>query len=146
MYEALLEQIQQWHEDNEFEKIVQAVEAIPVAERSYMLTRKLASARNNLSQYTVALDILQTIYEEGQTDGVWHFIMGYALYYLDREAEAAVCFQKAIDNGDDGEDTHEFLAWCLKEAAEKEEAQKRKEREANESEATKNFRKYGWIR
>lgn len=146
MYEELLAQIQQWHEDDEFEKIVQAVEAIPVKKRSYMLTRKLASARNNLGEYAVALEILETIREEGKTDGVWHFIMGYSLYYLNREAEAAECFQKAIENGDDGEDTHEFLACCLREAAEKEEAAKRRQLEESQPQAVRNLRKYGWIR
>ncbi|MDR1105312.1 MAG: suppressor of fused domain protein, partial [Treponema sp.] len=73
-------------------------------------------------RYEEALKLLLDCAEEGKDDGVWNFRVGYSLYYLEREEEAAVYFKKAIDYGDDGEDTQAMLRYSLEEAEQKKRA------------------------
>jgi tetratricopeptide (TPR) repeat protein len=116
-YGKLIAEIQALHESDKHVKILRAIERIPQDQWDYHLTGFYARALNNLDKYEEALDLLLKIEDQGKEDGVWYFRVGYALYYLEREAEAAEYFQKAIDFGDDGKDTREFLARSLKEAA-----------------------------
>ena len=44
----LLEQCQKWNENDEFQKIIDALEAIPAGERTPELDSELARAYNNL--------------------------------------------------------------------------------------------------
>jgi tetratricopeptide (TPR) repeat protein len=115
-YEKLVSRITDWHEADEHEKILRALEDIPKDARDYRLAGFYARALNNLGRYQEALDELLGFEQEGREDGIWHFRVGYSLYYLGREAEAAAYFQKAIDYGDDGEDTRQFLAASRAEA------------------------------
>ena len=118
---ALLKQIQQWHADGQHEKVEDAILALPEAEwkRDYDLSCMLARAFNNLSRYQEALEILKSFHAQGQTDALWHFRVGYSLYYLEgREAEAIPYFERAIALGDDGPDSYQMLLWA-KEAAKK---------------------------
>ncbi len=55
---AFLEQLAAWHEDCEYEKIVEAIEAIAPQERGYVLTGQLARALNNLERYAEAVELL----------------------------------------------------------------------------------------
>lgn len=45
----LEEQIKQWNDENEFEKCVEAIEAVPEAERGYELTLLLGRAYSNIA-------------------------------------------------------------------------------------------------
>ncbi|MDR1625374.1 MAG: suppressor of fused domain protein [Spirochaetia bacterium] len=108
-YEKLVSKIRKWHEAGEHEKIVRALEEIPETGRDYGLAGFYARALNNLGRYEEALGVLLGFAQDGKEDGIWHFRVGYSLYYLGREAEASVYFQKAVDYGDDGEDTRQFL-------------------------------------
>lgn len=46
----LLEQCQKWNENDEYQKIIDALEAIPAGERTPELDSELARAYNNLAQ------------------------------------------------------------------------------------------------
>jgi tetratricopeptide (TPR) repeat protein len=115
----LIEQLIFWHENNEHEQIISSIEKIPRNEWDFELSGLYARALNNLDHYQEALDLLMAFEHEGREDGVWNFRVGYSLYYLNREAEAAEYFQKAIDFGDDGEDTQEMLKRSIAEDLEK---------------------------
>jgi tetratricopeptide (TPR) repeat protein len=115
-YEKLIAQLAAWHETDGHEQIARALEAVPRDQWDFQLAGLYARALNNLSKYQEALDVLLGFERDGREDGVWHFRVGYSLYYLEREAEAAEHFQKAIDYGDDGEDTWQFLAASRREA------------------------------
>jgi tetratricopeptide (TPR) repeat protein len=115
-FRNLMEQINQWHNDDKHQAIADALEQIPRTEWDYDISCCYARALNNLERYQEALDILMDLKEEGKEDGLWYFRAGYALYYLCREAAAAEYFRKAIDYGDDGEDTRKFLKASLEEA------------------------------
>ena len=85
----LLEQCQKWNENDEFQKIIDALEAIPAGERTPELDSELARAYNNLAQpgdrelFEKAIALLEPHEEYFQGDHCWNFRMGYAYYYLD---------------------------------------------------------------
>ncbi|MDR1949304.1 MAG: suppressor of fused domain protein [Spirochaetaceae bacterium] len=114
--ESLLARLNLWHDDENHQKIIDAIEKIPRNTWDYELSGLYARALNNLERYEEALELLLSLREAGREDGVWYFRTGYSLYYLNREEEAAEYFQKAIGYGDDCEDTREFLKHSLQEA------------------------------
>ena len=116
--EELLTQISEWHETEEHQKIIDAIEALPQEEWGYELTGLLARAYNNVSpapcdwQLEKAVSLLESVREDGKDDAVWHYRMGYALYYLYREAEALECFRRAVELDPDDKDSWEFINLC----------------------------------
>ncbi len=56
-----MKQLARWHEDDEFQKIVDAILALPEEERDYDLTGQLARALNNLEDYETAAEVLLTV-------------------------------------------------------------------------------------
>jgi tetratricopeptide (TPR) repeat protein len=115
-YEQLISDIRSWHEAEDHEKILRAVESLPRENWDYQLSCLYARALNNLERYSEALDLLLGLEEEGREDGFWHYRVGYSLYFLNREEEAVEQFQKAIEFGDDCGDTREFLEASRREA------------------------------
>ncbi|MDR0567613.1 MAG: DUF4272 domain-containing protein [Spirochaetaceae bacterium] len=105
-----------WHKNDSHKRIIDSIEKLPRSEWDFEISGLYARALNNLDRYEEALDQLFMFQKEGREDGVWNFRVGYSLYYLNREAEAAEYFQKAIDFGDDGEDTREMLQRSIFEA------------------------------
>jgi hypothetical protein len=116
MDETFFNQLRSWHEVEEHEKIIEEIEKFPRPEWTYELINLYARALNNLGRYSEALDILMSVGEEGKNDYLWHFRTGYSLYYLNREEEAAERLQRAVELGDDHEDTHALLRASLEEA------------------------------
>ena len=55
MKRTSMQQLEQWHVQGQYQKIVEAIEAIDPTERGYELTGQLARAYNNLGQYERAL-------------------------------------------------------------------------------------------
>ncbi|MDR0524579.1 MAG: DMP19 family protein [Spirochaetaceae bacterium] len=104
-----INQLIAWHENDEHQRIIDAIETIPRNQRDFELSGLYARALNNLDRFQEALEVLTAFAEEGRENGLWHFRVGYSLYYLNREAEAADYFLKAIAFGDDVEDTREML-------------------------------------
>jgi tetratricopeptide (TPR) repeat protein len=114
--DLLIDRLKAWHESDEHQSIIDELDRLPRTEWDYEISELYARALNNAERYEEALNLLMSIEEEGKEDGLWYFRVGYSLYYLDREEEAAEYFQKAIDYGDDGDDTHEMLRYSLEEA------------------------------
>ena len=116
--EELFQQINEWHETDEHQKIIDAIEALPREEWGYELTCLLALAYNNVSpepcewQLEKAVSLLESVREDGRDDALWHFRLGYALYFLDREAEALPCFRRAAELDPDDPDAPYFIQKC----------------------------------
>lgn len=111
MRDDLLVQLQEWHEEDEFQEIVDAIQAIPVEERDYELVNHLGRALNNLERYEEAVEQFLTVAEEGTGDPLWHYRIGLAYYYLEQYAHALQAFERADELEPDDEDTLEFLEW-----------------------------------
>ena len=102
------------HENNGHLQIVKAYEALDKAEHDYALTGYYGRALNNVERYEDALHVLQSQKDVGEKDAVWHYRVGYSLYYLDRDSEAAEHFKRSIEIGGPDEEAQYFLDDCLK--------------------------------
>ena len=112
MDKKFLKQLARWHEDDEFQKIEDAILALPEEERDYDLTGQLARALNNLEDYETAAEVLLTVEAEGQHDPLWHYRLGYAYYYSDRFGQAKERFEQVLRLTPDDQDARMFLGWC----------------------------------
>lgn len=116
----LLEQCQKWHEDDEYQKIVDTLEAIPEEERTPETDSELARAYNNLAGpedkelLKKAITLLKAHEEYFEGDYYWNFRMGYAYYFLDQEGVALRYFRQALEALPGDEDTQQFIDWCDK--------------------------------
>jgi len=128
--EELIAQLNKWHENDEYQKIVDEIITIPTPLVDDELAVHLGRALNNLGRYKDALKWFNKIDEEGRNNPLWHFRVGYAHYYLDQNEEAVKAFEIAHQMDPEDEDTLEFLEWSRKEAA-----QAKEEEETEESES-----------
>ena len=119
----ILKQCQKWHEEDKFQKIIDALEAIPAEERTPEMDSELARAYNNLADphkpggrdlLKKAIALLKPHEEYFEGDHCWNFRMGYAYYYLDQEGRALRYFEKTLEARPGDEDTKEFIEWCRK--------------------------------
>ena len=117
----ILQQCQKWHENNEYQKIIDALEAIPNQERTPEIDMELARAynnwgviRSNRDALKKAIALLKPHEKYFDSDHYWNFRMGYSYYYLDQEGCALPYFEKALEARPDDEDTKELIDWCKK--------------------------------
>ncbi len=114
----LLEQCQIWNENEEFQKIIDALEAIPAQERTPELDSELARAYNNLAApgddalFQKAIALLEPHADYFQGDHCWNFRMAYAYYYLDQEGPALHYFEQALKARPGDQDTQELIDDC----------------------------------
>lgn len=114
----ILQQCQKWNENNEYQKIIDALEAISNEERSPEMDSELARAYSNLAEpedrelLKKAITLLKPHEEYFADDHCWNFRMGYSYYYLDQEDRALGYFEKALEARPGDEDTQEFIDWC----------------------------------
>ena len=92
---AILERCQKWHEEDKFQKIIDALEAIPAQERTPEMDSELARAynnwgapRSNREALKKAIALLKPHEEYFAGDHFWNFRIGYAYYYLNQEGRA----------------------------------------------------------
>ncbi|MGC5774865.1 SMI1/KNR4 family protein [Paenibacillus pabuli] len=111
MNDELLERLEAWHEEDEYEEIVNAITQVPEDERGYILINHLGRALNNMERYPEAVEQFLSVAEEGENDPLWHYRIGLAYYYLEQYENARAAFEAAdrLEPGD--EDTQEFLEW-----------------------------------
>ena len=119
----LLEQCQKWNENDEYQKIVDALESIPAGERAPEMDSELARAYNNLAQpgdralFEKAIALLEPHEAYFEGDHCWNFRMGYAYYYLDQEGPALRYFERALEARPGDEDTEALIADCRRRLA-----------------------------
>ena len=112
MLPTLQQQLEQWHQQDQFQKIVDAILAIPKENWDYELKSHLARAWNNLGEYQKAKELLLQMSGEGKADPLWHFRLGYAYYYLDQLEEALREFDIVLELNPTEEDALLFRNWC----------------------------------
>ena len=120
---TLLEQCQIWNEKDEYQKIIDTIEAIPEESRTPELCSELARAYNNAADvddkemYEKALSLLLPYEEHFQGDHNWNFRVGYAYYYLDQEGQALRYFEQALEARPGDEDTQQMIDDCRRRLA-----------------------------
>lgn len=90
----LLQQCRQWFDQNEIQKVIDTLEAIPAGERTPELDSELAKAyiavadAGEREPYEKALELLAPHEEHFAGDHCWNYRIACAYYYLDEEGPA----------------------------------------------------------
>ncbi|MFR4878615.1 MAG: hypothetical protein ACLUBZ_17245 [Ruthenibacterium lactatiformans] len=117
---TLMEQCQIWNDNDEYQKIVDAIEVLPEEERTPELCSELARAYNNLADPGRRRDghsaarpgSAAALQETLKDDHCWNFRMAYTYYYLDQEGPASPYLQRALEKRPGDEDTQYFIDAC----------------------------------
>lgn len=105
-YEALVKQVEVWEENEEYDQLISQLEALKKGELDYHLTNCLVRAYNNknaeseeeaTANVTHAIQLLESVTEEGKNDPLWYYRMGYSLQEIEKEAEAVPYLEKAAN-------------------------------------------------
>lgn len=110
MEQKLLEQLNTWHETDEYQKIIDTIEEME--EHDYDTICHLARAYNNRGEagdYDKAIQLLQMVGDIGCDDPLWYYRLGYACYFDSRYSEAVEAFQHSLELSPGDEDAQYFL-------------------------------------
>lgn len=117
----ILKQCEIWNEEEKFEKIVEALEAIPEEERTPQMQIDLGRAYNNRYYETddaeylyKALEVLLPYEKQFSEEHKWNFRVGYSYFYLDMQYSALPYLEKALATRPGDEDTLMLLETCKK--------------------------------
>ena len=96
------------YEQERHKDIVEFIEQIPEGERDWPMIGWYIRSLNNSEEYLRAEEVSMRYQAQGESDPMWHYRLGYALWYLDRdkEADAAMHRAKELAQGDE-----KVLAW-----------------------------------
>ena len=114
----LLKQCQLWFEQNEVQKIIDTLEALPAGERTPELDSELAKAYIAIAEigqrelFEKALELLAPHEEYFAGDHCWNYRIASAYYYLDEEGPALHYFEKALEARPGDKDTQEYIDDC----------------------------------
>ena len=114
----LLKQCQQWFEQDEAQKVIDALEAIPAEERTSELDSELAKAYIAVAHigerepFEKALELLAPHEEYFAEDHCWNYRIASAYYFLDEEGPALRYFEKALKARPGDKDTQEYINDC----------------------------------
>ena len=120
----LLSLLNEWNQEDEYQKIIDCLEELSSTRTlDYDLTCHLARAYNNIadpekeegrSQLKRAEELLQSVEAEGTDDPLWHYRLGYSLFYQDREEEALARFERTLELDPADEEAKGFIQECKK--------------------------------
>ncbi len=121
----LMKQCQKWFEQNEIQKVIDALEAIPGEERTPELDSELAKAYISVAEigeagqvlFEKALELLEPHEEYFAEDHCWNYRIASAYYYLNEEGPALRYFEKALEARPGDEDTQEYIDDCRRRLA-----------------------------
>lgn len=114
----LLKQCQQWFEQDEAQKVIDTLEAIPAEERTPGLDSELAKAYIAVAEigerepYEKALELLAPHEKYFAGDHCWNYRIALAYYCLDEEGPALRYFEKALEARPGDNDTQEYIDDC----------------------------------
>ena len=114
----LLKQCQQWFEQDEAQKVIDTLEAIPAEERTPELDSELAKAYIAVAHigerepFEKALELLAPHEEHFAEDHCWNYWIASAYYFLDEEGPALRYFEKALKARPGDKDTQEYIDDC----------------------------------
>lgn len=109
MEQELLENIEQWHQENAHSKIIAMLSQAAWQDLDYESTGLLARAYNNIGQYSKAINRLRNVAAEGVNDPLWHFRLGYAYFYDGDYTEALKALTQVLALDGDHQEAQELL-------------------------------------
>ena len=138
--EAFFAQLEQWNDEDEYTRCIQALNAIPEDWRNYRTAYALARALEN---YAIigdhdegtpnykgdkalhrAIEVLESVREEGQDKAQWNMRMAYGYQYLYGQEEKAIPYaQRWAELDPEDKDAPAVIQECQKEIAKRAEAE-----------------------
>lgn len=113
-YNKLITQLNEWHAQEEYVKIVNAIANVATSDINNELKGQLGRAFNNVSKYDTAIKVLEEVHQKDRDD-IWNFRMGYAFFYKKdyrNSLESFSACHQYIEEKD--EDTLYFIRECQK--------------------------------
>ena len=138
--EEFFAQIEQWNDEDEYTRCIQALNAIPEDWRNYRIAYAMARALENYAiigdhdegtpnykgdkALRRAIEVLESIREEGQDKAQWNMRMAYAYQYLYGQEEKAIPYaQRWAELDPEDKDAPAVIQECQKEIAKRAEAE-----------------------
>ncbi len=118
--EVRLAQFHVWHDQKENGRILEMVDAMPDEAKQGEAGIELARELNDIARSSEpellmkSLEVLRGAGNIRRFAFYWHYEMGRALYYLDRDLEAFLHFIAATSEKRDDEDASRYLQLCRK--------------------------------
>ena len=115
----LLEQCKEWNDNEEYKKVVDALEILPENARTPEMDSELARAYNNLGEpgdykmFGQALRLLLPYEEYFRGNHRYYFRVAYSYFYLDEHGLALHYFKQALDARPGDEDTIDMMNECV---------------------------------
>ena len=130
--EAFFQQLEQWNDEDEYTRCIQALNAIPEDLRNYRIVYAMARALENYAvlgdhqeeppYYKAekallrAIELLESVREEGQDKAQWNMRMAYGYQYLYHQEEKAIPYaQRWAELAPEDEDAPAVIQECQKE-------------------------------
>ena len=138
--ESFFQQLEQWNDEDEYTRCIQALNAIPENWRNYRTAYALARALENYAiigdhdEGTLkskgdkallrAIEVLESVREEGQDKAEWNMRMAYGYQYLYGQEEQAIPYaQRWAELDPEDKDAPAVIQECQKEIAKRAEAE-----------------------
>ena len=138
--EAFYQQLEQWNDEDEYTRCIQALNAIPEEWWNYRIAYAMARALENYAiigdhnegtpnykgdkALLRAIDVLESVREEGQDKAEWNMRMAYAYQYLYGQEEKAIPYaQRWAELDPEDTDAPLVIQECQKEIARRTEAE-----------------------
>ncbi len=138
--EEFFQQLEQWNDKDEYTRCIQALNAIPEDWRNYRIVYAMARALENYAiigdhdegtpnykgdkALRRAIEVLESVREEGQDKAQWNMRMAYAYQYLCGQEEKAIPYaQRWAELDPEDKDAPAVIQECQKEIAKRAEAE-----------------------
>ena len=138
--EEFFQQLEQWNDEDEYTRCIQALNAIPEDWRNYRTSYALARALENYAiigdhdegtpnykgdkALRRAIEVLESVREEGQDKAQWNMRMAYGYWYLNGQEEKAIPYaQRWAELDPEDEDAPAVIQACQEEIAKRAEAE-----------------------
>ena len=138
--EEYFQQLEQWNDEDEYTRCIQALNAIPEDWRNYRIAYAMARALENYAiigdhdegtpnykgdkALRRAIEVLESVREEGQDKAEWNMRMAYGYQYLYGQEEQAIPYaQRWAELDPEDKDAPAVIQACQKEIAKRAEAE-----------------------
>ena len=138
--EEFFQQLEQWNDEDEYTRCIQALNAIPEDWRNYRIAYAMTRALENYAvlgdhheeppYYKAekallrAIELLELVREEGQDKAQWNMRMAYGYQYLYHQEEKAIPYaQRWAELDPEDEDAPAVIQACQEEIAKRAEAE-----------------------